>query len=291
MRSNYPRPYLAEEMRQTAEDAQWREHLLSDIRGALGSWKSWADKVGTGKNEMQIRFVEPINAQFSFKELNLKWVQFRVLSPQKKEDTTQVVRFGPDTAICMVLVKVPRGTSFKWLALARRKYQFAGKDLFIEFSRGWIKDSTDNPGVALFKRDFPGLVESSQVAKVTEHSMGKPVWENNAQYANKISYHLVVVELSQEMENSEIQKLLTDSKIAQEYPGEKTEDFNGHDLQSSPMVYDIEEVAKHLNAHLKNDEDKLAFFGENYSISIWSRFLSLWGSQFPHLLPKQAVTI
>lgn len=148
----------------------------------------------------------------------------------------------------------------------------------------WIRKSAR--GLALFNRDYPGLAESSNVAQVTEYKMGKPVWENNAQFANMISYHLVTVELKEEMQKEDIQKFLTDAKIMQEYPGEKPEDFDGHDLVSSPMIFEIETVAKYLNAHLKDKEEKLAFFGENYSTSIWSRFLSLWGRQFPHLLPE-----
>lgn len=84
MKSNYPKPYLAEEKRLTEGNPLWREDLLKEVSASLGKWSAWANKVGTGKNEMQIRFQDPINAQFSFKDLNLRWVQFRVLSPQKK---------------------------------------------------------------------------------------------------------------------------------------------------------------------------------------------------------------
>lgn len=293
MRRNYPRPFLAEEMRLTAGNPTWREDLLKEVGSSLGKWKGWATKVGTGKNEMQIRFVEPIAAQFSFPNLNLRWVQFRTLQAQTKHDTTQVVRFGPDTAVTMVLVKVPYQGSFKWLMLARRKYQFAGKDLFIEINRGWgsADVSDDQHGLEIFKRDYPGFAEQDIVKSVTHHLVGTPVWENNAQYANMISYHLVVVELKGEIGNEQLQKLLVEEKIKQEYPGEKLEDFEANDLVSCPIVFDLPDAARYLNAHLNGKPEKLAFFGENYSIAMWSRFLSLYGNQFPSVLPDPEAAI
>ncbi len=286
MRSNYPRPFLAEEIRSTEGNPDWRDDLLTEVGASLGQWKSWATQVGTGKNEMQIRFVNPISAQFSFMDLNTRYVQFRILKPQTKQDSTMVVRFGPDTAAVMTLVKVPSESgNFKWYLLARRKYQFAAKDLFIEFSRGWIKDSSERPGMYLFHRDFPGLEGNPLVASITEHKIGSPYWENNAQFANKVSHYLVVVEMKAEIGKDELQKLLIEAKLYQEYPVEKLEDLDAKDLTSYPMVFELEDAAKHLNAHLKGIGDKLIFFGENFSIVCWSMFLSLWGKQFPHLLP------
>jgi hypothetical protein len=230
---------------------------------------------------------------FAFEPLDLLWVQFNVLNPQTKRAGKQVVRFGPNTAVVMVLIKVPANDgTFVWYLLARRKYQFAAKDLFIEFSRGWVGDGSDTPGMYLFKRDYPGLFGNQGVKSITEHEIGSPMWENNAQFSNMVSHHLVVVEMNGGMTHEALQKLLVEARLRQEYPVEKLEDLDGKDLVSYPMVWEISGAATLLNAILSARKGLiLALFGESFSVRCWSMFLALWGKQFPELLPEPAVLI
>jgi len=280
------------EKKVTQDIPKWREKLLERVSSLLGSWGNWATRVGTGRNETQIRFEQPISAMFSFEPLNILYVQFNVLWPQSKRAAKEFVRFGPDTAVLMALVKVPNGNSFDWYLLARRKYQFAARDLFIEFSRGFIKDELDNnQGWKLFERDFPGLKDNPIVTRIFERQMGNRVWENNAQFANKISYHLIVVELEEGIEIEKLQELMVGERLKIECPDENLEDLSGKDLFSHPMVIRLSDAARSLNAHLTGEEEKLAIFGENYSTACWSRFLSVYGWQFPEILPEQVELI
>lgn len=276
-------------MQETEGIPDWKAKLLTRLAAALGQWGSWADKVGFNTNEMQIKFKNPIASMFAFEPLDLLWVQFNVLDPQTKKSAKQVVRFGSDTAVVMTLVKVPHQGSFKWYMLARKKYQFAAKDLFFEVTRGWVPGAkNEDQGWKLFERDYPGLKGNPIVAGIREQMIGNPVWENNAQFSNKISYHLVVVELKSEVSGEDLEKLLVTEKLMQEYPGENLDNLTAKDLKSQPLVLELETAATHLNAHLTRKDKKLFLFGENYSGAIWAKFLSLWGYQFPHLMPERA---
>lgn len=280
---------LLAEMQDTEGTKNWKEELLTRLGSALGPWGNWAKKVGTGKNEMQIRYKQPINSMFSFGPLDLLWVQFNVLEPQTKEHGTQVVRFGPDTAVLMTLVKIPDKDSFKWYMLARKKYQFAAGDLFFEESRGWIPNTNvENQGIGLLNRDFPGLKTSPIVKAIDAQMIGSQVWENNSQQANKISYHLVVVELKEEISSQDLEKLLVSEKIRQEHQGKNLESVTAKDLRSQPTVLELEVAASYLNAHtFTGKKEDLFRFGENFSGNIWARFLGRHGWQFPTLMPEQ----
>lgn len=283
---------LLAEMQDTEGIRDWKQQLLARIGSALGPWKDWAKKVGTGKNEMQIRYKKPIAGMFSFDPLDLLWIQFNVLEPQTKEHGTQVVRFGPNTAVLMALVKVPHGDSFKWYMLARKKYQFAAGDLFFEESRGWIPDAGQQQGIGLLNRDFPGLQSSEFVKRIDEQAIGNQVWENNSQYSNKISYHLIVVETKEKVDKEFLQAFLSEEKIKQDYNGKNLEGLTAKDLKSQPLVIEIEEAAKYLNAHTFTGEEEDSFrFGENFSGNIWARFLGRYGWQFPTLMPEHGEKI
>lgn len=290
--SNHKSLDLLAEMQDTEGVKDWKAKLLARLESALGQWGKWADKVGFGINEMQIKFKQPIASMFAFEPLDILWVQFNVLEPQTKKSAKQVVRFGSDTAVLMTLVKVPHQGTFKWYMLARKKYQFAAKDLFFECSRGWVANAKkEDQGWKLFERDYPGLKDSQLVSGITEQMIGNPVWENNAQFSNKIGYHLVVVEIAKEVSKDELEKLLVTKKLEQEYLGENTQGMTAKDLKSCPVVIELELAASHLNAHLEGSGDKLYLFGENYSLAIWPKFLSLWGWQFPNLMPTKGKSI
>jgi hypothetical protein len=289
--SNYPinpHPDWVVEVEETRRIPGWKENLLSRIGVLLGKSSDWATKVGFKKNEVQIQYEEPVNSITSYPPLGLRWVQFRTYEAQTKTPGTHVVRFGPDTKVLMALVKVPKGDGlFKWFLLARKKYQFASKELSEEFSRGWVKDvEHKDQGWKLFRRDFPGLSDNPMVQEIEESSMGSRLWEDNAAEANKISFSLIVVTLRRDMSKEDLKKLMVDAKLHQEYPDENPEKLDNEDLVSEPVVLEIEEAARFLNAHLEGKEMPLALFGENFSTSSWSRFLSLHGKQFLHLLPE-----
>lgn len=290
--SNYPIPHpdWRAEKELTQGKQGWKEEILNTVKAylRLAKAESWADKVGFKKNEVQIQFNDPVLQVLKYVPLGLMWVQFNTWDSQTKNPATRVVRFGPDVASLMVLVK----SGNKMYLLARRKYQFAGKDSFTEFSRGWIEGAMkDDQGWKLLERDFPGLKGNPLVSSITERQMGSPVWENNAEYANKISHHLIVVTLNKEMGKNELEKLLVEAKLHQEYPDGSLENLGKEDLVSQPVVLEIEEAAKLLNAHLTGKETPLALFGERFSIDCWSRFLTLFGRQFPNLLPNLYDTI
>lgn len=291
--SNYSRhPDWEDEKEFTQNQPKWKDQLLARINAVLGEWGSWADKVGYKINEVQIQFKKPIDSYFSYSPLDILWVRFNTYDPQTKRPATRAIRFSPNTASLMVLVKVPCEGSHKWYLLARRKYQFAGKDLFTEFSRGWAKGAKNDQGWILFKRDFPGLMDNPTVASVHERQMGSLVWENNAEHANKISRHLIVVEMRDEVSREELEKLLVDAKLHQEYKENFSLELTGNDLTSQPVVLGLSEAAKLLNAHLTGQKDtKLALFGEEFSLGSWARFLSLYGKQFPEILPENGNTI
>ncbi|MCX6704175.1 MAG: hypothetical protein NTZ07_01895 [Candidatus Woesebacteria bacterium] len=288
--SNHLHPDWEAEKGLTKDRPKWKEELLSRIGVILGEWGSWATRVGFKTNETQIRFDKPIDSLFSYSPLDVLWVRFNTWNPQTKRPATRAVRFGPDTATLMVLVKVSEGNSFKWYLLARRKYQFAGKDLFTEFSRGWIKGAKNNDqGWRLFDRDFPGLKENPLVVSIKEQQMGTPVWEDNAGNANKTTKHLIVVEMRPGASKDQIEQILVDAKLRQEYGDSYPEDIGEDDLVSRPVVIELSEAAKLLNAHVLNQEGaKPALFGEEFSLACWERFLCLCGKQFPYLVPDSS---
>lgn len=282
--SNYRHPDWRAEKELTRNQPGWKKDLLSRVAALLGEWSSWADKVGFRTNEVQIQYKNPVDSYFSYSPLGLLWVRFNTWDSQRKNPATRAVRFGPDTAILMVLVKIPNGKSFEWYLLARKKYQFAGKDLFIEFSRGWIKKGTkiEDYGWKLFERDFPRLKESPDVTSVYEERMGNLVWENNAELGNKISKHLIVLEMRPGTDIDQIRKNLADAKLHQEYGDDCPDFLDEDDLVSQPVVLAMDEAVNLMNAHVANENGaRLALFGEDFSQRCWDRFLNLHGWQFP----------
>jgi hypothetical protein len=97
--------------------------------------------------------------------------------------------------------------------------------------------------------------------------------------------------MKDEIGKDELEKLLVNAKLSQEFPDESPVNIDKRDLTSQPVVLEIEEAAKLLNAHLIGRETPLALFGENFSITCWSRFVALYGSQFPNLTPESVETI
>lgn len=322
--SNYPRhPDWEAEKELTRNKPNWKEALLARVGAVLGEWSSWADKVGYKVNEVQIQQARPIDSFFSYSPLDVLWVRFNTWDPQTKRPSTRAVRFGPPTATLMLLIKVPNGNSFEWYLLARKKYQFASKEMSTEFSRGFVKGTINNDqGWKLLERDFPGLKGDPSVVSISEQQLGSAVWENNAEHANKTSQHLIVIEMQPGTTASDIEKVLISNKLRQEYKDNYSETLGKEDLMSTPVVMPIEEAAKLLNAHLSSQEasnsaaseqlddlvnlrsDKildqikkfevsnikpvpLAMFGEEFSISCWTKFLSLFGHQFKNLMPNQ----
>lgn len=290
--SNFPGPHsdwLAEK-ELTQGKQGWKEEILGTVKAYLRLAKAelWADRVGFKKNEVQIQFTDPVLQVLKYVPLGLLWVQFNTWDAQTKKPATRVVRFGPDVALLMVLVK----SGNKMFLLARRKYQFAGKDSYTEFSRGWINGAMkDDQGWKLLERDFPGIKGSSLVGSIEEKPMGTPILENDAEYANKISHHLIVITMKDEVSKEDLEKLLVEAKLRQEYPDANLGDLDKDDLTSQPLVLEMSEAAKLLNAHLSGNGAILALFGENFSINCWSRFLALYGKQFPDLLPESRVKI
>jgi len=290
--SNYRHADWENEKKLTQNMPKWKEQLLNRVVAILGDWGQWADKVGFKLNETQIRYERPIDSYFSYGPLDILWVRFNTYDPITKRPATRAVRFSPNTATLMVLLKVPQEDSWKWYLLARRKYQFAGKDHFTEFSRGWIKGVSDEDyGWKLFERDFPGLKNNPSVCSIHEEQMGSSVWENNAEFANKSSRHLIVVELKPGTDINQIRMDLVDAKLHQEFGSEYSQNLGEGDLVSKPIVYDLEEAAKLLNAHLIGMVAPFALFGEDFSLNCWLRFLTLYGGQFPSLLPNSKVNL
>lgn len=291
--SNNRHPDWENEKKITQNMPKWREQLLSRVSAILGEWGQWADKVGFKPNETQIQYEKPIDSYFSYGPLDVLWVRFNTYDPITKRPATRSVRFGPNTATLMVLLKVPQGDSFKWYLLARRKYQFAGKDHFTEFSRGWIKGIPDEDyGWKLFERDFPGLKDHPSVCSIFEEQMGNSVLENDAEFSNLTSEHLIVVELKPGTDVNQIRKDLVDAKLRQEYGNEYSQNLDEDDLVSKPVVYELDEAAKLLNAHISKVVGAVcALFGERFSQSCWKTFLSLHGVQFSHLMPISEVNL
>lgn len=281
------------EREQTQNVGNWRTNLLSRIGALNNAAKDWADYVGHGIREIQIRFEQPVNAQFSFetqKEApNLTWAQINVWEPNTKRQGTRVIRFAPDSGVLMALVKVHTDTGFQFYLLFRQKYQFAGKAHFFEFPRGWVKSDVKNRGKDILERDFPGVVGNPMVSDIQESMLGATVWENNAEYSNKITHHLVVITLRKGVGIHQFKDMLIQERLKKEYPGKHG--YSSEFLTITPSLISLPEAAEALNSHLSDDPNLHYFFGENYSIETWTRFLAIHGKQFPDLVPAQADTI
>lgn len=276
------------QLRESLKNKPWQDQLLTGLKGFLGFWKwdKWASRVGSSLNQIEIDSRKPIESFFSFDPLRHLFVKYNVFEPNTKNPGTRTVFYTGDTGVLMVLVKVPDGESFKWYLLARRKDQFAAKDLFFEFFRGYLDGSTaEDRGWRIFERDLSGLKDNPLVASIYEQKMVNPVFEDNAFRVNKITRHLIVVTLNQAVGKDELQSMLVEARLKVEYPDES--DIDSKYLTSYPLVMELDEAAKILNSYSELREENLAFFGENFSVTSWAMFLSRWGWQFPHLMPEK----
>jgi hypothetical protein len=293
--SNRPplHPDWAAERNQTRNKGDWRKDLLTRIAG-ISQWAAaWATWVGSGLHETQIRFDKPVNSLFSFDQLDLVWVQFKVWEPNTKNPGTRVVRFGPDVGAIFCVVKVPRedGT-FEYYCLARQKYQLGGKDLFFEFTRGWVPGSTSSDrGAKLLERDFPGISRSPLVSEIKQKELGHPIFENNAEFCNLLTSHLMVITLAQGVSIDDFYTMLVTERARAEYENISPLELDPEFLKVKPVLMELGVAAKHLNAQLTGLQGKKAFFGENYSMGLWTRFLALHGWQFPELFPEKGEEI
>ena len=289
-----------EEIEKTRRVPHWKDELLSRAGALLGEWGRDVRRIGYKINETQIQHEFPISSLFSFKPLHVLFVQFNTWEPITKKPGTRVVRFGPNTACLMVLVKNPleSGEGYEWLLLARRKYQFAaGQQHFTEFSRGFTPGKMDSDqGCHLFDRDFPGFRVNGQGADFVENvfhtQLGRGVFENTGEYNNKASKHLIVVTLKRHLSKDELKAVLVAGRLEAEYRDNPDypdlSELDGRDLVSEPMVFELTEAAKLLNAHLEGDKEACETqFGEVYSLSCWEHFLTLYGHQFPDITPKE----
>lgn len=279
-----------EEVAKTSQIPGWQEKLLERINGVLSSFGGRIRRVGYCIDEVQIQHDVPIASFFSFQSLRLAWVQFNTWDPFSKKPGTRVLRFSEDTAALMLLVRSPKENGeYDWYLLARKKYQFGTGEHFVEFSRGWVPGCQANEmGWYLLDRDFPGL---RSLAKGIYHTqLGEAVWENTAEFNNKTSYHLIVVTLAKPTTKEELRDILVRERVKKEYQGvhgySDLDRFDGDDLVSEPMVFDLEKAAMYLNEHLTGKPEK-PFFGEAYSLSCWTRFLALCGKRFGHLAPQK----
>jgi len=276
------------QLRESVKGKPWKSALVTSLKAFLGfwGWGEWANIIGSGLKETEIDARNPIAGFFGFEPLHLLWVQFNTFDQNTKKPSRRTVRFGPDDGVLLTLAKVPDGNSFKWYLLARRKYQFGAKDLFFEFLRGWVPDSTnEDRGWKLLGRDLPGLKDSPLVSSIFEQKITSPIWENTADQNNKITRHLIVVTFEEEISQSDLQKMLTDAKIQTEYPDEPN--VNAEFLTSHPLVIPLGEAAGMLNAYSELNGKDLYQFGEDFSVSTWALFLIRWGWQFPHLMPEK----
>jgi len=282
-------PLWIEEVQKTSEIPGWKENLLTRVNATLSSFGGRIlKKIGFRIDEVQLQYDAPILAFFSFLSQDdpekVAWVQFRTWDPFTKKPGTRTLRFSPETACLMVLVRSPhQDGSYDWYLLARKKYQFGVQEHFIEFSRGWLPDiPASQAGWFLLDRDYPGL---RNLAKKINHRQLDEVWENTAEFTNKISYHVIVVTLDKPLNKEQLKKLLVKERLKKEWE-EGYDQLDETDLVQEPKVFDLEEAASLLNSHLVGNAKK-PLFGENYSLSCWSRFLAICGKRFPHLLPDE----
>lgn len=288
------------EVKKTRQIPGWKNKLLNRLNSQFAPFSGRIKQLGTRINQIGINYDTPFSALFSFVspdgKLKVFWTQLKTWEPYTKEQGERSLRVSSDTACLMVLVKTPReGGGFDWYLLSRKKYQLGVQNHFIEFSRGWVNGTPrEDAGWFLFDRDYPGFRDGGAefVETIYETPLGQEVWENTADFTNKISYHLMVVVLRKPMTKEELKDILVKSSIQKQY-----ENLDGYpdlsildkdDLVSEPMVHNIEEAAKLLNAHVEeNPEEIKPMFGEDYSVKCFNRFLLLFRSQFAHLLPKE----
>lgn len=277
----------------TRNKARWRDELLTRVGAINNHSKEWATHVGSGVHQTQLQYDFPVSNFFSYPELGLVWAQLRVWEPNTKRPGTRVIRFGPDTGVLMVLIKVPNEKgSFDMFLLARRKYQLAGKGLFFEFARGWSPGSTkEDRGWKILEKDFPGVKDSPLVASIKETKLGCPIWENNSELSNKITHHLVVVTLRDGVTIDNFKRMLVWERVKFEYLNENPMEFDSDFLTVNPIVLQLTMAAELLNNSLIEQEETSNLFGENFSISTWTRFLALHGWQFPEIQPERAEAI
>lgn len=291
-----------EEIETTQAQEGWKDELLSRVRAVLGKHGSEISKVGYKINETQIQYESPINAMFSFKPLKVMWVQYNTYDPFTKKPGTRTVRYGPETASLMVLVKNPKPDgSFDWYLLARKKYQIAIQSHSVEFSRGWVPDETkdSNMGWYLFDRDFPGFrvngVGADFVKSIYCTSITQPVWENTGEANDHISQHLIIVTLNRHLGKNELKEILVKECLKKEYldkPGYfDLNKLDHNDLTSEPMIYDLVEAAKFLNTSFseKKTDENSSVLNEKFSCFCWNSFLSSFGWQFPEIMPEKRV--
>lgn len=286
-----PNPLWLDEMEETNQISNWKEELLGRINRRLSTALGEIKNVGHHIGAIQFQYDNPIERITEYLKLKIAWVTFNVWNPYTKEAGERTLRFGPDTAGLMVLVRSPKKTGdgeFDWYLLSRSKYQLAVQNHFVEISRGW------DDGWFLLDRDFPGLHNKGKraecVKSIRHIQMGAPILENTAEFMNDTSDHLIVVTLAKPMTKEELKEMLVRARIEKEY-GENDNYpdlsiLDGSDLLSKPMVFDLEEAAKHLNGHVTGKEDRTSMFGETFSVRVWTHFLSLYGKEFPDLQPQ-----
>ena len=282
----------------------WENALLGQINLRLKNFDGAIQRVGRNIGDIQFQFSAPIKQVAEYiSEVNTKlsvaWVTFRTWNPITRKKGEHTLRFGPDTACAMVLVRSPKlnGGGFDWYLLARSKYQLAVQNKFVEFSRGWdIGDPPSDAGWTLLRRDFPGLAEGNSgaealVKSIKHQPMGGPVHENTAEFMNDTSDHLIVVTLSKHMGIEALRELLITAKVEQEY-GEREEYpelslLEAEDLFSQPMAFTLEEAAKHLNANLADmGTEAGSMFREVFTMRAWRHFLAVYGDEFPQVKPQ-----
>ncbi len=281
------------EVKQTRQIPDWEQKLLERVNGIVPSLTGNVRKVGSRIDEVQVQYDRPISAFYGFQNLDIAWVQLNVWEAFTKTAGVRTLRFSPDTASLMVLVRSPKeegNEDYDWFLLARKKYQIGVGAHFVEFSRGWAQQGPkNNAGWNLFDRDFPGLRDPDLVEGLFHTQLGSEIWENTAEFINKTSKHLVLVTLKKPMQKLELEEFLVREKVKKEYKDREypnLETLGKDDLMSRPMVFELEEAANLLNAHLTEEDPKIPYFGETFSLSCWSQFLATCGHKFPGLAPN-----
>lgn len=278
-----------DEIKVTSEIPGWEDSVIRRINKAVGPHAGWIKQVGRGTNEIQIQFDEPIHYPIqSFNDLDIYWVEVNTYDAITKKPGTRTIRFSWDTGTIMVLVRSPKENGYDYYLVARRKYHIPAQGHVTEFDRGWAfgKRFVD-AGWHLFERDFASLEE---IGKVWYDSLGDSVLENDAEFCNYHGCHLFLITLDKPMTKGDLASFLVQKSLEKEYANRRNEYpdlsvLTGKDLASEPVVMDLSEAALALNAHLEGKNAKKWLFGEDFSIKCWTRFQSLYGGQFPELMP------